>query len=45
MLENLLEDANRMKTRYQDNYLREHRDRLVLTNQLEEIRAGKQGDG
>ena len=34
-----------MKTRYQDDYLREHRAHLLLANQLEDIRAGRGGDG
>ncbi|GAA5963914.1 hypothetical protein JCM21900_001145 [Sporobolomyces salmonicolor] len=47
VLENLLEDANRMKARYEGNYLREHREKLVLSAQLEEIMSGKSrlGDG
>lgn len=46
VLENLLEDANRMKTRYEADYLAAHREKLVLQNDLEEIRSGKSmGDG
>ncbi|EST08352.1 Hook-related protein family [Kalmanozyma brasiliensis GHG001] len=47
VLENLLEDAQRMKTRYESDYLREHREKMVLQNQLEAIRSGKSdlGDG
>lgn len=45
VLENLLEDSNRMKVRYESDYLREHREKLVLQSQLEEIRSGKTGDG
>ncbi|KAG8932676.1 hypothetical protein FRC02_000779 [Tulasnella sp. 418] len=46
VLENLLEDANRMKTRYEADYLAAHREKLVLQNELEEIRSGKAlGDG
>jgi protein HOOK3 len=47
VLENLLEDANRMKRKYEDDYLKQYRETLVLTNQLEEIRSGKSvnGDG
>ncbi|KAF8894385.1 HOOK protein-domain-containing protein [Infundibulicybe gibba] len=46
VLENLLEDANRMKTRYEGDYLAEHREKLVLQKDLEEIRSGKSmGDG
>ncbi|KAI0646785.1 HOOK-domain-containing protein [Trametes meyenii] len=46
VLENLLEDANRMKARYEADYLAAHREKLVLQNDLEEIRSGKSmGDG
>ena len=46
VLENLLEDANRMKARYEADYLAVHREKLVLQNDLEEIRSGKAfGDG
>jgi len=46
VLENLLEDANRMKARYEKDYLAEHRSKLVLQTELEEIRSGKaMGDG
>ena len=46
VLENLLEDANRMKARYESDYLAAHREKLVLQNDLEEIRSGKSmGDG
>ena len=46
VLENLLEDANRMKTRYETDYLTAHREKLILQNDLEEIRSGKSlGDG
>lgn len=47
VLENLLEDAQGMKARYEADYLREHRDKMVLQNQLEAIRSGKSdlGDG
>ncbi|KAI0057107.1 HOOK-domain-containing protein [Artomyces pyxidatus] len=46
VLENLLEDANRMKARYEADYLVAHREKLVLQNDLEEIRSGKAlGDG
>ncbi|KAF7796540.1 hypothetical protein EIP86_007720 [Pleurotus ostreatoroseus] len=46
VLENLLEDANRMKARYEADYLAAHREKLVLQNDLEEIRSGKAlGDG
>ncbi|GEM12012.1 hypothetical protein Rt10032_c18g6029 [Rhodotorula toruloides] len=47
VLENLLDDANRMKGKYEKDYLREHREKLVLNAQLEEIMSGKSrfGDG
>ncbi|TFK72592.1 HOOK-domain-containing protein [Pluteus cervinus] len=46
VLENLLEDANRMKTRYENDYLATHREKLVLQRELEDIRDGKSlGDG
>jgi protein HOOK3 len=46
VLENLLEDSNRMKARYEADYLAAHREKLVLQNDLEEIREGKAlGDG
>lgn len=41
VLENLLEDANRMKVRYEADYLTAHREKLVLQRDLEEIRSGK----
>ncbi|KAJ8584459.1 HOOK-domain-containing protein [Rhizopogon salebrosus TDB-379] len=46
VLENLLEDANRMKGRYEADYMTAHREKLVLQRDLEEIRSGKAlGDG
>jgi protein HOOK3 len=46
VLENLLDDANRMKARYETDYLAAHRETLVLQSELEEIRSGKAlGDG
>ncbi|GJJ12471.1 hypothetical protein Clacol_006713 [Clathrus columnatus] len=46
VLENLLEDANRMKARYEADYLAAHKEKLVLQRDLEEIREGKSlGDG
>lgn len=46
VLENLLEDANRMKTRYEADYLAAHREKLIMQRDLEEIRSGKSmGDG
>ncbi|KAF9264940.1 hypothetical protein L218DRAFT_215160 [Marasmius fiardii PR-910] len=41
VMENLLEDANRMKQRYEADYLAAHREKLVLQRDLEEIRSGK----
>ncbi|EJT97556.1 HOOK-domain-containing protein, partial [Dacryopinax primogenitus] len=43
VLENLLEDANRLKARYEKEYLAAHREALVLRREVEEIRAGKGG--
>ena len=46
VLENLLDDANRMKARYEADYLAAHREKLVLQRDLEEIRSGRSmGDG
>ncbi|KAK7043729.1 hypothetical protein VNI00_008341 [Paramarasmius palmivorus] len=46
VMENLLEDANRMKQRYEADYLAAHREKLVLQKNLDEIRSGKSmGDG
>lgn len=46
VLENLLEDANRMKARYENDYLTAHREKLVLQRNLDDIRSGKSlGDG
>ena len=45
VLENLLEDANRMKTRYEQDYLTAHREKLVLMRDLEDIRNGVGGKG
>ncbi len=47
VLENLLEDANRMKAKYEQDYLAEHRDKLVVQSKLDQIVAGKSkhGDG
>ncbi|KAG7092196.1 hypothetical protein E1B28_008564 [Marasmius oreades] len=41
VMENLLEDANRMKQRYEADYLAAHREKLVLQRDLDEIRNGK----
>ena len=45
VLENLLEDARAIKARYEADYLREHRDRLVLVRQLDALRDGSTADG
>ena len=45
VLENLLEDANRMKARYEADYLSEHRDKLVVQSKLDQIVAGKSSHG
>jgi protein HOOK3 len=46
VLENLLDDARRMKSRYEQDYLTSHREKLKLQSDLEEIRSGKAlGDG
>lgn len=45
VLENLLEDSNRMKARYEQDYLAAHREKLVLMRDLEEIRSGGKGLG
>ena len=46
VLENLLDDANRMKSRYEADYLAAHREKLMLQRDLEEICSGKVlGDG
>lgn len=45
VLENLLEDANRMKSRYELDAQREHREKLVAMGRLEEILSGKSGLG
>jgi protein HOOK3 len=45
VLENLLEDANRMKARYEQDYLAAHREKLILMRDLEEIRNGSKGVG
>lgn len=47
VLEGLLEEAKRVKGRYEREYLREHREVLEAQASLEEIRSGKSdlGDG
>lgn len=46
-LQNLLEDANRLKDQVQEEYLAEHREKLVLRARMDEIMSGKSalGDG
>jgi protein HOOK3 len=41
ILENMLEDAKRVKARYEADYLAAHREKLVLQRDLDEIRSGK----
>lgn len=47
VLENLLDDSQRMKSRYEADYLKEHQAKLILQSELEAIRSGKSslGDG
>ncbi|KAK0553313.1 hypothetical protein OC846_002556 [Tilletia horrida] len=47
VLENLLDDSQRMKSRYEADYLKEHQAKLILQSELEAIRNGKSslGDG
>ncbi|KAL9935519.1 hypothetical protein V8E36_005867 [Tilletia maclaganii] len=47
VLENLLDDAQRMKGRYESDYLKEHQAKLILQSELDAIRSGKSslGDG
>lgn len=47
VLENLLEDATRMKRKYEGDYLKECREKLVAQGKLEQIMSGKSklGDG
>lgn len=44
VLQNLLDDANRMKARYESDYLTEMRSKLKAENQLDEIRKGSGKD-
>ncbi|KAG0326064.1 hypothetical protein BGZ99_010203 [Dissophora globulifera] len=43
VLEHLLEDANRLKSRYEQDYLEEHQAKIVLQGELDRVRAGKGG--
>lgn len=45
VLENQLEDALRIRERYEEDYLNEHREKLVLERRMEEILEGKSSDG
>lgn len=45
VLENLLEDANGLRDKYEKDYLSEHQERLLLQRQLEDIASGKAGKG
>jgi protein HOOK3 len=45
VLENLLEDANKMKARYEKDYLREYQKSLVLERTMDDILDGKAGLG
>lgn len=46
VLENLLDDAKKMKDRYEQDYLSSHKQTLVLQAQLDAVRTGKShGDG
>jgi protein HOOK3 len=41
VLETLLEDAQKMKTRYEQDFLKEYREKLILQRRLDEIHDGK----
>jgi hypothetical protein len=41
ILEDLVDDVNYMKARYEADYLASHREKLVLRNELEEMRGRK----
>lgn len=41
VLESLLDDAQKMKGRYEQEFLREHKEKLILQRQMDEIRNGK----
>lgn len=47
VMQDLLDEANRLKDKYQQDYLAEHREKLVLGARLDEIASGKSrlGDG
>ncbi|KAF9352835.1 hypothetical protein BGX34_011940 [Mortierella sp. NVP85] len=41
VLQHLLDDANRLKAKYEQDYLEEHQAKIVLQGELDRIRAGK----
>ncbi|KAF9586578.1 hypothetical protein BGW38_001823 [Lunasporangiospora selenospora] len=41
VLQHLLDDANRLKSKYEQDYLEEHQSKLVLQSELDRTRAGK----
>ncbi|KAF9208492.1 hypothetical protein BGZ49_008677 [Haplosporangium sp. Z 27] len=41
VLQHLLDDANRLKSKYEQDYLEEHQSKIVLQGELDRIRAGK----
>ncbi|KAG0056144.1 hypothetical protein BGZ83_006239 [Gryganskiella cystojenkinii] len=41
VLEHLLEDANRLKAKYEQDYLEEHQAKMVLQGELDRIRGGR----
>ncbi|KAF8926930.1 hypothetical protein BGZ58_010754, partial [Dissophora ornata] len=41
VLQHLLDDANRLKSKYEQDYLEEHQGKIVLQGELDRIRAGK----
>ncbi|KAF9113589.1 hypothetical protein BGX27_001237 [Mortierella sp. AM989] len=41
VLQHLLDDANRLKSKYEQEYLDEHQAKIVLQGELDRIRAGK----
>ncbi|ORY04846.1 hypothetical protein K493DRAFT_48989 [Basidiobolus meristosporus CBS 931.73] len=44
LLENLLEDSNRMKGKFEQDYLKAHQQNLVLENEVEMLRAAASGE-
>ncbi|KAF9992293.1 hypothetical protein BGZ79_003277, partial [Entomortierella chlamydospora] len=41
VLQHLLDDANRLKSKYEQDYLEEHQSKIVIQGELDRIRAGK----